>query len=112
MSSYLLLTTIIALTIAGDIALKYSTTSEAAQYNYNLFIGIALYSATAIGWAKLMRTYELIDIAVLYSSATIILLSAVGVLMFGEQLSIRRTIGVCLALASILLIEDGKEGMT
>lgn len=105
MNSYLLLTLIVVLTIVGDYALKFASLTSSPFVSAWFAGGALLYGATAIGWIALMRTHDLAQIAVLYSSATIVALTLVGIVSFGETLSVKQVIGLSAALLSVLLME-------
>ncbi|SOB94623.1 hypothetical protein [Rhodobacter maris] len=105
MRSYFILLGIVAFTILGDYALK-SAALRASPFATTWFAGGALlYALTALGWVWLMQTQNLAQIAVLYSSATILGLTAVGVAFFGETLSLRQVVGLGAALFSVLVME-------
>lgn len=105
MRSYLILAAIVVLTIVGDYALK-SASLRAVPHGSPWFLaGAALYGLTALGWMWLMQGQSLAQIAVLYSSATILLLTGVGVVCFGETLSMRQIAGIGAALFSVVLTQ-------
>ncbi|PTV94518.1 hypothetical protein C8J27_10749 [Rhodobacter aestuarii] len=105
MRSYLILVGIVAFTILGDYALK-SAAIKTAPFTTSWFAaGTVLYAVTALGWVFLMQTHNLAQIAVLYSSATILGLTAVGVAFFGETLSLRQIVGLGAALFAVVIME-------
>ena len=106
MHSYVLLALIVVLTIVGDYALKYASLKTSPFVSSWFVLGALLYGATAIGWIALMRSHDLAQIAVLYSAATIISLTLVGLVSFGETLSMKQVIGLSAALLSVFLIES------
>lgn len=95
---------IIALTAAGDYAIKYASGRDNAFTSWQFLCGIVLYGLPAVGWLVLMREYSLAQIGVIYSSATILVLTALGVFAFGEHLSARQMAGIAAAIASIWLV--------
>jgi len=106
MNSYLFLIFVIVLTISGDYALKYASLKSSPLVSGWFVLGALLYGATAIGWIALMRTHDLAQIAVLYSSATIVALTLVGILSFGETLTMKQLIGLSAALLSVVLMQS------
>jgi len=105
MQSYALLAFVVVLTVVADYALKHASLKVSPFVSGWFVAGALLYACTAIGWISLMRTYDLAQIAVLYSSSTIIALTAVGIVYFGETLSLKQVVGIAAALLSVLLME-------
>ncbi|PYF06410.1 hypothetical protein C8J30_1285 [Rhodobacter viridis] len=105
MRSYLILAGIVVLTILGDYALKYASLRASPHTSPWLFGGAALYALTALGWMWLMQSQSLAQIAVLYSSATILLLTGVGIVFFGETLSTRQVAGLAAALFAVVMMQ-------
>jgi hypothetical protein len=50
------------------------------------YIGFAVYASTAFGWVFVMRHLKLATISVVYSISMVLLLTAVGVVLFAELL--------------------------
>lgn len=92
------------LTLAGDWLIKHASLHQLGLGHPLFVLGAVLYGLPAVGWYVLMRTQSLSAIGVLYSASTIILLSGLGVLGFGEALSWRTVVGVGLAVASVVVI--------
>ncbi|WP_444464326.1 hypothetical protein [Rhodobacter capsulatus] len=105
MRSYLILAGIVILTIVGDYALKCAALRGWPQAAVWLAGGAALYAATAVGWMWLMQSHNLAQIAVLYSTATILLLTGLGVVVFGETLSMRQIAGLGAAILAVVLMQ-------
>ena len=105
MRSYLILAAIVTLTIFGDYALKSASLRAVPHTSLWFVTGAALYALTALGWMWLMQGHSLAQIAVLYSSATILLLTGVGVVFFGETLSTRQIAGIGAALFSVVMMQ-------
>ncbi len=88
--------------VAGDILLKQWTVLNRSAW---FWFGVAVYGASTVAWAFSLR-YELLARAV--SVVTIVNLLAVvlvGVLVFGEQLSLVNKLGIALGVVSLVLIE-------
>ena len=105
MRSLLILATLVLLTILGDYALKYASLKMSPFVSSWFAGGALLYAMTAVGWVVLMRSHDLAQIAVLYSAATIIALTLVGIVSFGEILSGKQVVGLLAALLSVVLME-------
>lgn len=105
MHSYLILAGILAFTVFGDYALKYASTMSTPMLSSWFVGGAALYAVSAVGWLLLMQTHNLAEIAVLYSAATILALTAVGYFFFGENVSFRQVLGLSAALLSVFLMQ-------
>jgi drug/metabolite transporter (DMT)-like permease len=105
MHSYVLLAFVVVLTVVADYALKNASLQTSPFVSGWFASGAMLYGATAIGWIALMRTHDLAQIAVLYSAATIIALTLLGIVSFGETLSKKQIIGLSAALLSVVLME-------
>lgn len=103
MITYMILAGVVALTVSGDYALKHASMAASPIASYWFAGGAALYAVTALGWLLLMRSHNLGQIAVLYSSATILALTGAGVLFFGENVSSKQVVGITAALLSVLL---------
>lgn len=105
MRSYFILAGIVAFTILGDYALKCAAMRAAPLASAWFVGGALLYAVTAVGWVWLMQSHNLAQIAVLYSAATILLLTGVGVAFFGETLSPRQIAGLGAALLSVVMMQ-------
>lgn len=105
MKSFIILGAIVVLTILGDYALKYASLKVTPFANSWFIGGAGLYAMTAVGWVALMRNHDLAQIAVFYSAATIIALTLVGIVSFGEILSGKQIVGLLAALLSVVLME-------
>ena len=68
------------------------------------YLGFVLYASTAFGWVFVMSRLKLATISVLYSVSLVLLLTAVGVVLFRESLSYFEVIGIILAVASLVLL--------
>ena len=93
-----------AIGVVGDSFLKLAS-AEAVPWRSRWFlIGFVLYASTAFGWVFVMRHPKLATISVLYSVSMVLLLTAVGVVLFGESLNYYELAGIVFALASLMLL--------
>jgi drug/metabolite transporter (DMT)-like permease len=90
--------------VLGDYFLKLASGREQSLRSGWFYLGFALYASTAFGWVFVMKHLKLATISVLYSVSMILLLTAIGVLVFREKLSYGEMLGIALALASLVLL--------
>ncbi|MBL3571368.1 hypothetical protein BV509_20360 [Rhodovulum sulfidophilum] len=103
--TYAILVGIVIVTAAGDYALKMAAVRPSPLTSFWFVKGTLLYAVTAVGWIALMQSHSLPQIAVLYSAATIVALSFIGAVAFGEHVSLRQWTGIVLALTAVILVE-------
>ena len=90
--------------VVGDYFLKLASGKEQPLRSPAFFIGLLVYSSTAFGWVYVMRHLKLATVGVVYSISMILLLTAMGVFLFREALSLREGIGLVLAVVSLILL--------
>src|SRR5882672_3000604 len=90
--------------VVGDYFLKLASAREQPLRTGWFYLGFVLYASTAFGWVFVMRHLKLATIGVLYSVALVLLLTAVGVVLFRESLSYFEVVGIILAVASLVLL--------
>ena len=90
--------------VLGDYFLKLSSAREQPLRTRWFYIGFAVYASTAFGWVFVMRHLKLATISVVYSISMVLLLTAVGVVLFGESLNRYELAGIILAVASLVLL--------
>ena len=90
--------------VLGDYFLKLSSTRAQPLRTRWFYIGFAVYASTAFGWVFVMRHLKLATISVVYSISMVLLLTAVGVVLFGESLNRYELAGIVLAVASLVLL--------
>ena len=93
-----------ALGVLGDYFLKLASARDQPLRSGWFFIGFAVYSSTAFGWVFVMRYLKLATVSVVYSVSMIVLLTALGVIVFRESLNAREVLGLVLAIASLFLL--------
>jgi drug/metabolite transporter (DMT)-like permease len=92
------------ITLAGDYFLKLASQREQPYLTVAFAVGAVAYGATALGWVVVMRHMTLAAIGVWYSIIVILLLAALGVLVFKETLTGREMIGMILACGALMLM--------
>ena len=90
--------------VLGDHFLKLASTRVQPLRTGWFYLGFALYASTAFGWVFVMRHLKLATISVLYSVSMVLLLTAVGVVVFRESLNHFELAGIVLAVASLILL--------
>ena len=90
--------------VVGDYFLKLASSRSQPLRAGWFYLGFALYASTAFGWVFVMRHLKLGTISVLYSVSMVLLLTAVGVVLFKESLNYYELAGIVLALASLVLL--------
>jgi len=90
--------------VVGDYFLKLASACEEPLRTRWFYLGFALYASTAFGWVFVMRHLKLATISVLYSISMVLLLTAIGVVLFRESLNYFEAIGIVLAVASLVLL--------
>ena len=90
--------------VFGDYCLKLASQQPSALRSIWFYIGFALYASTAFGWVFVMKHLKLATISVLYSVSLVLLLTAIGVVLFRESLNYFEVIGIVLAVISLVLL--------
>ena len=84
--------------------LKLASKADDSPRSPWFYVGFTLYAATAFGWVFVMKQRKLGTISVLYSVSMIVLLTAVGVVVFREALNYYEIAGLILAVAALVLL--------
>ena len=90
--------------VLGDYFLKLSSAREQPLRTRWFYIGFAVYASTAFGWVFVMRHLKLATISVVYSISMVLLLTLMGVALFGESLNYYERAGILLAVTSLVLL--------
>ena len=90
--------------VLGDYFLKLASAREQSLRTSWFYLGFALYASTAFGWVFVMKHLKLATISVLYSVSLVLLLTAIGGVLFRESLNYFEVIGIVLAVASLVLL--------
>jgi multidrug transporter EmrE-like cation transporter len=90
--------------VLGDYFLKLASAKEQSLRTSCFYLGFALYASTAFGWVFVMKHLKLATISVLYSVSLVLLLTAVGVVLFQESLNYFEVIGIVFAVISLVLL--------
>lgn len=90
--------------VCGDYFLKLASAEPRALRSPWFAIGFAVYASTAFGWVFVMRHLKLATIGVVYSVSMVLLLSAVGILLFQESVNRYEVAGIAMAIGSLVLL--------
>src|SRR5215813_14494645 len=90
--------------VLGDYFLKLASGREQPLRTSWFYLGFALYASTAFGWVFVMKYLKLATISVLYSVSLVLLLTAIGVVLFRESLSYFEMIGIVFAVVALVLL--------
>jgi len=90
--------------VLGDYFLKLASARDQPLRTGWFYFGFALYASTAFGWVFVMQHLKLATISVLYSVSLVLLLTAIGVVLFHESLNYFEVTGIVLAVISLVLL--------
>src|SRR4029453_11518249 len=90
--------------VLGDYFLKLASAREQPMRASWFYLGFVLYASTAFGWVFVMKHLKLATISVLYSVSLVLLLTAIGVVLFRESLNYFEMIGIVFAVVSLVLL--------
>jgi small multidrug resistance pump len=93
-----------AVGVVGDYFLKLASGEPVWYRSKWFYVGFLVYASTAFGWVFVMKHLKLATIGVVYSVSMILLLTAIGVLGFGEKLSGTEVLGMAMAIGSLVLL--------
>lgn len=103
----LAVTVVIGLSAVGVLAdwfLKLASQEDNPLRSPWLVAGAAIYAATALGWVYILKHLKLASIGGIYCISTVLLLTALGSVIFREKLSTTEIAGIALAVASLILL--------
>ena len=90
--------------VLGDYFLKEASREEDSFKSVWFYVGFAVYASTAFGWVFVMKHLKLATIGVVYSVSMILLLTAVGVVVYREALSYYEIAGLAMAIGALILL--------
>lgn len=90
--------------VVGDYFLKHASEEKNSLRSTWFYIGFVLYASTAFGWVFVMKHLKLATIGVVYSISMILLLTALGVVIFRESLNYYEIAGLVMAIGSLVLL--------
>jgi small multidrug resistance pump len=90
--------------VLGDYFLKLASAHDNSLKTMAFYIGFVVYASTAFGWVFVMKHLKLATISVVYSVSLVLLLTAIGVVLFRESLNYYEIAGLVMAIASLILL--------
>ena len=90
--------------VVGDYFLKLASAKDESLKSPAFYIGFVLYASTAFGWVFVMKHLKLATVGVVYSISMVLLLTAIGVVVFKESLNGYEIAGLVMAVGSLLLL--------
>src|SRR5262249_20933795 len=90
--------------VVGDYFLKLARAKDEPLRSGWFYVGFAVYASTAFGWVFVMRHLKLATVSVVYSVSMVLLMTAMGVLVFRESLNGYEVAGLLMAVASLILL--------
>lgn len=90
--------------VLGDYFLKVSGGGEKYIHWGWFFIGLLVYSSTAIGWFFVMKHIKLGTLGGIYAVTTILALAIIGLLFFKETLNYYEITGLIIGIVAITLL--------
>lgn len=104
-TSVLLLSIAVAtVTVLGDWLIKVASQQERTVANPWFAAGVVVYAACAFVWVYAMQHMKLATLGVVSSIGTIVLLTLVGSLAFGETLNRHEIAGLLFAGMAVILL--------
>lgn len=88
----------------ADYFLKLASIEARAFSNKWFVAGCVIYALGAFGWVFVLRHLKLATVGVVYSLGTVMLLAALGAVVFGESLNRYEVAGIGFGVLSILLL--------
>jgi small multidrug resistance pump len=93
-----------AVGVCGDYFLKLASGKEKSFSSIWFYIGLAVYASTAVGWVFVMKHLKLATIGVVYSVSMVVMLTLIGVTLFGESLNRYEIAGLMMAIGALVLL--------
>jgi len=93
-----------AVGVCGDYFLKLASGKEKSFSSIWFYIGLAVYASTALGWVFVMKHLKLATIGVVYSVSMVVMLTLIGVTLFGESLNRYEVAGLVMAIGALVLL--------
>ena len=88
--------------VLGDYFLKKAG-QHGIEWKY-VALAAFIFGSTAMGWFLVYRRFELSSAGVIYGVTTALLLVAIGVLFFKEDVNGYEKIGIAFAIASLIIL--------
>lgn len=90
--------------VVGDYFLKLASAKEHSLRAASFYVGFVIYASTAFGWVFVMKHLKLATVGVVYCVSMVLLLTAIGVVVFKESLNGYEIARLVMAIASLVLL--------
>lgn len=90
-----------ALTTVADVLVKKAAEDDRIASGY-MFMAVIIYGGLGFGWFFTLKHMNLATLGAVYSLITVILLVAVGTLLFGEKLNATEIVVIVMAFVVLL----------
>ncbi|HZZ28998.1 MAG TPA: hypothetical protein VFE46_13440 [Pirellulales bacterium] len=88
----------------ADYLLKRASLLESPVSSPLFYLGMVMYASTSFAWVYVMRHMQFATLGVVYAATMVILLAGIGVFALHETLRWQESLGIVLAIASIILL--------
>jgi drug/metabolite transporter (DMT)-like permease len=88
----------------ADYWLKRASDLASPFRSFAFLYGGSLYAVSAFGWVYVFRHFKLATISAFFSLIVVVLLAIMGVVAFRETLSTSEIVGLCCAVAALVLL--------
>ena len=107
---FLMLQAVFAVYSISSVVAKFASANEMMSFKFILFYGldVLILGIYALLWQQVIKRFEL---SVAYANKAITLLWALiwGILIFREQISIGKVLGILLVMAGIFILNSGED---
>ena len=111
MRTILAITFLVILAAVGDYLLKIGSSHPQPFSSASTHAGALMYLASGYCWMLVMQRTNLTVIGAAYAALTIVVLTALSLVVFKEDVSTRQLIGAGLAFLSVCLLIDAPEAV-
>lgn len=107
---FLMLQAVFMIYSISSVVAKFASGNEVMSFKFILFYGldVLILGIYALLWQQVIKKFEL---SVAYANKAITLLWALiwGILIFKEQITVGKVIGILLVMAGIFILNGGEE---
>lgn len=88
----------------GDYFVKKAADAGLGFTSWQFLLAFAFYASSSVLWLVVLRHVSLAQMGVAFSAFSLLLLVAMGVILFGEKLALREYLGIACAIAAMVLM--------
>jgi len=107
---FLMLQAVFAVYSISSVVAKFASANEMMSFKFILFYGldVLILGIYALLWQQVIKRFEL---SVAYANKAITLLWALiwGILIFREQISVGKVLGILLVMVGIFILNSGED---